>query len=69
MLATLVLAGLQLSLMLVVFGTGLNASPSEARYLLSRPKRLLKTLFSMNVVMPLASAVLRQVRPFALAVG
>lgn len=53
MLATLVLAGLQLSLMLVVFGTGLSASPSEAWYLPSRPKRLLKTLFSMNVVMPL----------------
>ena len=53
MLAHLVLGALQVSLILVVFGTGLNASRSEVRYLMARPKQLGKTLLAMNVLMPL----------------
>jgi BASS family bile acid:Na+ symporter len=64
MLAKLVLGALQLSLILVVFGTGLNASPGEARYLMARPKQLGKTLLAMNVLMPLL--VLVTVRSVAL---
>lgn len=52
MLAQLILGALQVSLMLVVFGTGLSASLAEARYLLSQPQRLGRTLLSMNVLMP-----------------
>jgi BASS family bile acid:Na+ symporter len=53
MMATLVLAALQLSLVLVVFGAGLTASFGEARDLVSRPRQLGKTLLAMNVLMPL----------------
>jgi bile acid:Na+ symporter, BASS family len=64
MLAKIVVAALQLSLILVVFGTGASASGREARYLLSRPKQLGKTLLAMNVLMPLL--VLVAVRSLAL---
>lgn len=53
MLAQLVLAALQVSLILVMLGTGLNASRSDVHYLMSQPKQLAKTLLAMNVVMPL----------------
>lgn len=64
MLAQLVLGALQVSLILVVFGTGLNASQSDVRYLLARPKQLGKTLLAMNVLLPLL--VLVAVRSVAL---
>jgi len=64
MLAQIVLGALQVSLILVVFGTGLNASKNEVRYLMARPKQLAKTLLAMNVLMPLL--VLIAVRSVAL---
>ena len=64
MLAQIVLGALQVSLILVVFGTGLNASRNEVRYLMARPRQLGKTLLAMNVLMPLL--VLIAVRSVAL---
>jgi bile acid:Na+ symporter, BASS family len=64
MIAKLVLGALQLSLMLIVFSTGLSARVGDARHLLNRPKHLAKTLLSMNVLMPLL--VLVAIRSFAL---
>jgi BASS family bile acid:Na+ symporter len=57
-IATLIVLAIQLSLALMVFSIGLGASVGDATYLLRRPKLLLKSLFSMNVVMPLFAAVL-----------
>jgi BASS family bile acid:Na+ symporter len=48
---------LQLSIVLVVFSLGLEASLSDAASLFHRPSLLFRSLFSMNVVMP-AFAVL-----------
>jgi BASS family bile acid:Na+ symporter len=53
MLAKLILAGLQVSLILVVFGTGSSASRKEVRHLIAHPRQLAKTLLAMNVLMPL----------------
>jgi BASS family bile acid:Na+ symporter len=41
------------SLVLTVLGVGLHSSPRDAAYLLRHPGLLLKTVVSMNVVMPL----------------
>jgi bile acid:Na+ symporter, BASS family len=43
---------LQVSIMLTVFGFGLTATFSDATYLLRTPKLLLRTVVSMNVIMP-----------------
>jgi BASS family bile acid:Na+ symporter len=51
---------LQLSIVLVVFSLGLEASFSDAASLFHRPSLLFRSLFSMNVVMP-AFAVLMAV--------
>jgi bile acid:Na+ symporter, BASS family len=43
---------LQLSIVLVVFSLGLEASLSDAASLFHRPSLLFRSLFSMNVIMP-----------------
>ena len=51
--ATLILLAIQLGLALLVFDIGLGASVGDVTYLLRRPKLLIRSLVSMNVVMPL----------------
>jgi BASS family bile acid:Na+ symporter len=56
--ATLILLAIQLSLALLVFSIGLAATMGDVTYLFQRPKLLLRSLISMNVVMPLFAVVL-----------
>jgi bile acid:Na+ symporter, BASS family len=46
------------SIVLTVFALGLRASPREATSLLRDPKRLIKSLVCMNVIMPTLTALL-----------
>jgi BASS family bile acid:Na+ symporter len=55
-LATLVPLALKASIVLIVFVLGLNVRPRDAVYLFRRPGKLLRSLLSMNVVMPLFAA-------------
>jgi BASS family bile acid:Na+ symporter len=57
-MARLILFALQTSMFLSVLGLGLAATFNERWYLLRRPGRLARSLFSMNVVMPLSAAAL-----------
>jgi len=52
-LASLVIMLLKISIILTVFGLGLRASFSDAAYLFRHPGLLLKSLLSMNVIVPL----------------
>jgi BASS family bile acid:Na+ symporter len=53
---TLILLMAQAAIVLTVFALGLSASPQDAIYLFRRPGQLLRSLLSMNVVMPLFAA-------------
>jgi BASS family bile acid:Na+ symporter len=57
-IATLIPLAIQLSLALLVFSIGLAATVGDATYLFRRPKLLIRSLLSMNVVMPLFAAML-----------
>jgi len=48
---------LVVSIMLTVFGLGLTSTLQDATFLFRRPKALLKTIVSMNVVMPIVAAL------------
>jgi hypothetical protein len=50
--AAYVLLAVKASILLTVFGLGLNAEWRDAMYLFRRPSLLIKSLLSMNVVMP-----------------
>ena len=63
-LATLVSASIQASVCLIVFSLGLGSTQEDAFYLLSRPRQLVRSLLSMNVVMPLVAAGLAAVFDF-----
>ncbi len=54
----LIVLAIQLSLALMVFSVGLSATLGDITYLYRRPKLLIRSLLSMNVVMPLFAAVL-----------
>ena len=56
--ATLILLAVQLSLVLMVFSIGLGASVGDVTYLLRQPKLLIRSLLSLNVVMPLFAVAL-----------
>jgi bile acid:Na+ symporter, BASS family len=56
--ASLVPLLLKASIILTVFGLGLRGNLSDATYLFRRPKLLLKSLLSMNVIVPLFAAIL-----------
>jgi bile acid:Na+ symporter, BASS family len=56
--ATLIVLVIQLSLVLLVFSIGLSATVGDVTYLFRRPKLLIRSLLSMNVVMPLFAAAL-----------
>jgi bile acid:Na+ symporter, BASS family len=55
-LATLIPLALKASILLNVFALGLSARPQDAIYLFRRPGKLMRSLLSMNVVMPLFAA-------------
>jgi BASS family bile acid:Na+ symporter len=57
-LATLILLAIKASIFMQVFCIGLNATPTEALYLIRRPSELLRSIASMNVVMPVVAAAL-----------
>ena len=56
--ATLILVAVQLSLVLMVFSIGLGAAVGDVTYLLRQPKLLIRSLLSLNVVMPLFAVAL-----------
>lgn len=57
-MSVFILSALQMSIALLVFSLALNASVDERLYLLRRPGKLVRSLFSMNIVMPLFAAAL-----------
>ncbi len=57
-IASLLLLTIKSSILLLVFGIGLNASWHDALYLFRRPGLLLRSLLSMYLVMPLAATAL-----------
>jgi BASS family bile acid:Na+ symporter len=63
-LATLVMPSILASVCLIVFSLGLGSTQEDALYLLRRPRQLVRSLLSMNVVMPLVAAGLAAVFDF-----
>ena len=57
-LASLITLVLKASIFLNVLGLGLQAAPEDALYLLRRPSELLRSLVSMNVIMPIVAVLL-----------
>lgn len=51
-MAKLILLALKVSVFLIVFCLGLNADAHDGTYLFRRPGQLLRSLLSMNIVMP-----------------
>jgi BASS family bile acid:Na+ symporter len=54
----LVLLAVKISIFLMIFGTALNARWSDTLHLLQRPGKLLRSILSMNIVMPLVAVAL-----------
>jgi BASS family bile acid:Na+ symporter len=54
-LAALVGLTVRVSIVLIVFSLGLRATHEDALYLFRRPRHLVRSLLSMNVVMPLVA--------------
>jgi len=52
-LEQLIMLAIKASIMLLVFGLGLHASPRDATFLFRNPGLLARSLLSMNVIMPL----------------
>jgi BASS family bile acid:Na+ symporter len=57
-LRDVILDALKASIFLSVFATGLEAKAEDAIFLLSRPSQLIRSLFAMDVVMPVAATAL-----------
>ena len=57
-LATLVPNVIRLSIILIVLGLGLKATPADATWLFRHPGLLIRSLMGMNVVLPLFAAAL-----------
>lgn len=56
--AQMLLIVLNVSIAMVVLGLGLGASLNDAAYLVRRPGALLRSVFSMHIVMPVVAVVL-----------
>src|SRR5689334_8888190 len=56
--ATVLQLMVKASVVMIVFSLGLRATWRQATYLFRRPSRLLRSLFSMLIVMPLVAIVL-----------
>ena len=48
-----IMLAIKASIMLLVFGLGLHASPRDTTFLFRHPRLLVRSLLSMNVIMPL----------------
>jgi len=57
-LASIIKLALQVGLVLNVFALGLSASRQDETYVLRRPGLLIRSLLSMNVIMPLLAAAM-----------
>lgn len=57
-MSTLLIVGIKASIVLLVFALGLGANAEERWYLLRRPGLLARSLFSMNIAMPLVATAL-----------
>jgi BASS family bile acid:Na+ symporter len=57
-LAELLPIAVKASIVVFVFGLALNASPKDVTYLLQRPALLVRSLVSMNIIMPMFAAAL-----------
>jgi len=55
---SLVLLSVKLAVGLIMFSLGLNSTMNDATYLLHNPKLLLKSVISMNIIMPLIAVVM-----------
>jgi BASS family bile acid:Na+ symporter len=55
---TLIIVGIKASIFLLVVSVGLGAARGEQRYVLRRPGQIARSLFAMNIVMPLVAAAL-----------
>lgn len=53
-----IMLAIKASIMLLVFGLGLHASPRDATFLFRHPGLLVRSLLSMNVIMPLFAIVI-----------
>lgn len=60
-LTSMILLALKTSIFLTVFGLALKATADDALYLFRRPVELLRSLFAMNVIMPLFAATVAAV--------
>jgi BASS family bile acid:Na+ symporter len=52
-----IMLAIKASIMLLVFGLGLHASPRDATFLFRHPRLLARSLLSMNIIMPLFAVV------------
>ena len=57
-MAALILFGLKASILLTVFSIGLSTIPRDVAYVVCRPSLLIRSLLSLNVVMPLFAALM-----------
>ena len=57
-LEQLIMLAIKASIMLLVFGLGLHASPRDATFLFRKPGLMVRSLLSMNVIMPLFAIVI-----------
>jgi BASS family bile acid:Na+ symporter len=64
MLQQFIMGGLWLSILLIVFGFGLEATIGDLLYLIRRPGLLARSLFSMFIVMPLLAVALARAFDF-----
>ena len=58
LLASILVRVLRISIILLVFAIGLSANQDDLFYLFKRPKKLLLSFVSMNIVMPVLAAVI-----------
>src|SRR5690349_12978085 len=56
--ATLIPLALKASIMMNVFGLGLNSDPQDAVYLFHRPGQLARSMAAMYILLPLFAAAL-----------
>jgi BASS family bile acid:Na+ symporter len=64
----LILLALHASIALILFAPALSASPEDVTYLVRRPGQLVRSLFAMNVVMPLFAAAVAAASAFDRAI-
>src|SRR5262245_38334249 len=67
-LAALVGLTVRISIVLIVFSLGLRATHEDALYLFRRPRHAVRSLLSMNVVMPLVAVAIAVAFDLGLAV-